>query len=157
MPTLYIASTQTMILDSCHRYTHPITGIVYGGTDYDNPAKCSEIGAVPLTLQEPSPGMSPDGWEIVEVIGGYLRRPTGETILPPPTPPPQEFTKLAIRRAMRRLGIESQLDALLSASPLFKSDWADATAIDLSDPMTVLALASASIDVSAVIAEILKG
>lgn len=74
-----------------------------------------------------------------------------------PPAPPEQFSKLDIVRAMRRLGTESQLDALLAASPLFAKDWDNAQIITLSDPMTAAALAQASIDVAAVIAEIHKG
>lgn len=96
MPSLYIPSTQTMILDYGHRYTHPTTGIGYGRTDYDDPAKLAEIGAFPLTMQNPAEGMSADGWEIVQVGEGYVRRPTGESPIPVPpyVPPPQnEYLK----------------------------------------------------------------
>jgi hypothetical protein len=160
-----------MILDYGHRYTHPVTGEVYGRTDYDDPAKLAEIGAFLLTMHVPAEGMSADGWEIVQVGDGYVRRPTGETPIPakPQEPPPESvvvapsqtasttFSKLKIRRAMRRLGIEGQLDALLSASALFEHDWADALEIDLQDPITVEALGAANIDIDAVIAEIRNG
>lgn len=60
------------------------------------------------------------------------------------------FAKLDIRRAMRALGNESTLDALLDLVPQFKTDWADAQEIDLADPMVQQALESASIDIAAV-------
>ena len=64
----------------------------------------------------------------------------------PPEPPPQTvFTKLAIRRAMRSLGIEAKLDALLAASHTFAADWQDAQEIDLADPVLIEALAAGSI------------
>ena len=60
-----------------------------------------------------------------------------------PKPPEQTvFTKLAIRRAMRTLGIESKLDALLNASDTFRADWTDAVEIDLADPVLLRALSS---------------
>ncbi len=65
-----------------------------------------------------------------------------------PAPPPPErtiFTKLAIRRAMRQLGIEAKLDNLLNASAQFRADWNDAQEIDLADPVLVAALGSGSI------------
>ena len=65
-----------------------------------------------------------------------------------PAPPPPErtvFSKLAIRRAMRSLGIEAKLDALLAASAVFRADWTDAQEIDLADPVLLDALASGSI------------
>ena len=65
-----------------------------------------------------------------------------------PAPPPPErtvFSKLAIRRAMRSLGIEAKLDALLAASAVSRADWTDAQEIDLADPVLLDALASGSI------------
>ena len=62
-----------------------------------------------------------------------------------PAPPPPErtvFSKLAIRRAMRSLGIEAKLDALLAASAVFRADWTDAQEIDLADPVLLDALAA---------------
>ena len=65
---------------------------------------------------------------------------------PEPEPPlPTVFTKLQIRRAMRGLGIEAKLDALLEGSAMFRSDWQDAQEIDLADPVLVQALAAGSI------------
>ena len=65
---------------------------------------------------------------------------------PAPEPVPQTvYTKLAIRRAMRSLGIEAKLDALLAASATFAADWADAQEIDLVDPVLVEALTAGSI------------
>lgn len=60
-----------------------------------------------------------------------------------PAPPEQTvFSKLAIRRAMRSLGIEAKLNALLDASDTFRADWTDAQEIDLADPVLLEALAS---------------
>ena len=62
---------------------------------------------------------------------------------PAPEPPRQTvFSKLAIRRAMRTLGIEAKLDALLSSSDTIRADWQDAQEIDLADPVLAEALAS---------------
>ena len=65
-----------------------------------------------------------------------------------PQPPPPEqtiYSKLAIRRAMRELGIEEKLDGLLNASAQFRADWTDAQDIDLSDPVLIAALQAGSI------------
>jgi hypothetical protein len=43
------------------------------------------------------------------------------------------FTKLQIRRAMRKMGIEDKLDAALSGNVEFQKDWNDAQEIDLND------------------------
>ena len=53
---------------------------------------------------------------------------------------PKIFTKLAIRRACRTLGLENKLDALLESNELFKKDWDDAQEIDLADSITSKAL-----------------
>lgn len=50
------------------------------------------------------------------------------------------YTKLAIRRACRNLGLENKLDELLSSNALFKKDWDDAQEIDLADAITSQAL-----------------
>ena len=55
------------------------------------------------------------------------------------------FSKLAVRRAMRTLGIEAKLDALLSASDTFRADWTDAQEIDLADPVLTVALSTGGI------------
>ena len=66
-----------------------------------------------------------------------------------PPPPPSEisrvFSKLKVRRAMRSLGIESRLDAILGSSPTFAADWLDAQEIDLDDPVLREALAAGNI------------
>ena len=55
------------------------------------------------------------------------------------------FAKLEIRRAMRSLGIEQKLDALLSQNETFRKDWQDAREIDLNDEITKKALESGGI------------
>ena len=63
-----------------------------------------------------------------------------------PKPPEQTvFSKLAIRRAMRTLGIEGKLDSLLNASGTFRADWQDAQEIDLADPVLTSALVTGGI------------
>lgn len=65
---------------------------------------------------------------------------------PEPAPPEQTvYSKLAIRRAMRELGIEAKLDTLLNASAQFRADWSDAQEIDLADPVLLAALQAGSI------------
>lgn len=54
---------------------------------------------------------------------------------PEPIPKQTTFTKLQIRRAMRQLGIEDELNAILSGNFQFQSDWNDAQEIDLNDSM----------------------
>ena len=63
-----------------------------------------------------------------------------------PAPPEQTiYSKLAIRRAMRELGIEAKLDNLLNVSAQFRADWQDAQEIDLADPVLLAALQAGSI------------
>ena len=67
------------------------------------------------------------------------------------------FSKLQIRRGLRALGDEAKLDALLNASPEFKSDWSDASEIDLNDEMTQAALEQSDIDIEALKDIVLNG
>lgn len=70
---------------------------------------------------------------------------------------PSIHTKLAIRRACRALGLEERLDALLGASAQFRTEWSDALEIDLTDPMTLAALARekfSAADIAAIVAKI---
>ena len=71
-----------------------------------------------------------------------FRDMTEEELAPYRPKPPEQtvFTKLAIRRAMRSLGIEAKLDALLNASDTFRADWTDAQEIDLADTVLLQAL-----------------
>lgn len=60
-------------------------------------------------------------------------------IVPKPAPTPSYdntiFTKLQIRRALRKLNLEKVLDTLLSSNVSYKNEWNDAVEIDLDDPM----------------------
>lgn len=72
---------------------------------------------------------------------------------------PKIYTKLAIRRACRTLGLENKLDALLESNSLFKKDWDDAQEINLADSITSQALrtnAFTDAEYDAVIEELLK-
>jgi hypothetical protein len=74
---LYVEATNTVIL-SGERYIHPDTGIVYGGTDYGDPAKLAEIGAVPLRALTPTEGLEIVEWVVEddsENPGGKQYRP----------------------------------------------------------------------------------
>ena len=55
------------------------------------------------------------------------------------------YTKLEIRNAMRELGIESKLDALIQSSPIFETEWRDAQDIDLAYPTLRQALAAGGV------------
>jgi len=66
----------------------------------------------------------------------------------------QDVRKIQIRRTMRAMEIEAQLDAVLS-NELFKKDWDDCgNCINLSDPVVIEALSAGTIDVDAVKREI---
>lgn len=53
---------------------------------------------------------------------------------------PKIYSKLSIRRACRKLGLETKLDTLLSSNATFKADWDDANEINLNDNVTSQAL-----------------
>lgn len=101
--------------------------------------------AVPVTDEK-----GRHGWKFNPEADAEWREANGYTFDHDPRPatepvPRTVFTKLKIRRAMRSLGIEAKLDALLSASATFAADWADAQEIDLADPVLVEALTAGSI------------
>ena len=66
------------------------------------------------------------------------------------------FTKLQIRRAMRALGNEDELDTLLANNSGFQKDWNDASEIDLSDSMVQQALTQIDVDIIAIKKKILN-
>lgn len=68
--------------------------------------------------------------------GALLEKPVIEVEEPEKT----VFSKLAIRRACRTLGLEGKLNAMLEASEVFRADWTDAQNIDLADPVLLQAL-----------------
>ena len=75
---LYIEVTNTVITDPTQRYIHPVTGEVYGGTDYADPAKVDQIGAVPLRVVAPTAGLEVVRWVVEddsENVGGKSLRP----------------------------------------------------------------------------------
>jgi len=85
MNPLYIPATDTIIQDYSQRYIHPTTGIIYGGTDYDDAAKLAEIGAVPLTVESAPEGYRALTWETVEVEGAWVQRPATTEEIPAPS------------------------------------------------------------------------
>jgi hypothetical protein len=85
MNTLYVPVTDTIIRDYSQRYVHPTTGIIYGGTDYDDAAKLAEIGAVPLTAESAPEGYRALTWETVEVEGEWVHRPATTEVIPAPS------------------------------------------------------------------------
>jgi hypothetical protein len=99
------------------------------------------------------------GWDVVADLRGtvyydadgkeYTQKELGDLpewallekpVIPEPVIPKTVFTKLAIRRTCRTLGLEGKLNALLASSDEFMSDWTDAQDIDLADPVLLQAL-----------------
>ena len=60
---------------------------------------------------------------------GWLRYDGGRPLSQLPT----KFTKLAIRRCLRKNGLEDRLDEVLSSNFAFKAEWDDAIQIDVND------------------------
>ena len=117
MVPLYIEATKTIVSDSSYRFVHPVTGEVYGQTDYDDPTKLEEIGAKPLRYQPPAEGMMAEDWEVVPEGAGFVRRPISEVAQPKLT--------LDELKAVKIKEIKSQCDALLNPS-----DWCYIRKID---------------------------
>ena len=81
----------------------------------------------------------------VEYDGAVELAEDGVNLIPATQKERTVFAKLEIRRAMRSLGIEEKLDALLSQNETFRKDWQDAREIDLNDEITKIALESGGI------------
>lgn len=81
----------------------------------------------------------------VEYDGAVELAADGVNLIPATQKERTVFAKLEIRRAMRSLGIEEKLDALLSQNETFRKDWQDAREIDLNDEITKKALESGGI------------
>ena len=81
----------------------------------------------------------------VEYDGAVELAEDGVNLIPAKQKERTVFAKLEIRRAMRSLGIEDKLDALLAQNETFRKDWQDAREIDLNDEITKKALESGGI------------
>lgn len=82
-----------------------------------------------------------DGYKAFDFPASLAEVKEGEIVKKEIAPPEKTvFSKLAIRRACRELGIENKLNALLEASADFKNDWSDAQHIDLTDEILLEAL-----------------
>lgn len=105
MQPLYVPTTKTEIRSKKHRYVHPTTGEVYGGTDYENPTKLAEIEAEPLRDEGAPKGYLVTSWRILPEEGGYVRTYDGLT------PIPQEPLESLINRAIkaRDVGTREQI------------------------------------------------
>ena len=81
----------------------------------------------------------------VEYDGAVELAEDGVNLIPAKQKERTVFAKLEIRRAMRSLGIEEKLDALLAQNETFRKDWQDAREIDLNDEITKIAMESGGI------------
>ena len=81
--------------------------------------------------------LTKDGYSAFDYPAGYYTIVNNQIIPRPITPPEPKttFTKLQIRRAMRKLNKEYLLDMCLSTSIQFNREWSDAIEIDVTDPM----------------------
>lgn len=71
-----------------------------------------------------------------------------------PAEPERLYAKLDIRRAMRSIGMEDALDAMLDSDPKYRKDWDTATVFTPSDPMYVKAFADLNFDPAPILAMI---
>ena len=81
-----------------------------------------------------------DGWirydgdlplSSLKMLQGVVVEETSAEEVPLPT----KFTKLQIRRCLRKHGYEDELDRILSSNAELKKDWDDCLDIDLNDEM----------------------
>ena len=119
-----------------------------GGSAVEAPFIMERGGKVVRGYNRPSNHdmLMEDGWLRYDGAAELSRlRLEGGEIREAPAPEPEPktvFTKLQIRRCMRRHGLEDQLNAIVSADARFKADWDDAQVISLNDEMFVNAIAS---------------
>jgi len=86
MLPIYVPASNTVITNYFQRYTHPVTGEVYGGADYDNGSKLAEIGAVPLRVMTHAADLEVVEWAVEddpENPGGKQYRPIMLRVQPP--------------------------------------------------------------------------
>lgn len=85
----------------------------------------------------------PKHWSKLTLDNGEIKEPVDNY---KPNYPKQTFTKLQIRRAMRRLGVEEKLDRILGSNRRIFKDWQDATEISFQDEVFKEALQKNGID-----------
>lgn len=100
-------------------YIHTATGTIY------------RPGAVVAGVQTHA-RMSDDAWAALGCVPYVAPPPEPPS---PPDPLAQPMSKLSLRRALRALGLEEALDAVLAADATAARDWADAQTLRLDDPM----------------------
>ena len=113
-----------------------------GAEAYEAPFSVSRDGETVLGYNRPTNEkmLLEDGWirydgdlplSRLKMLQGVVTEETSAEEAPLPT----KFTKLQIRRCLRKHGYEDELDRILSSNAELKKDWDDCLDIDLNDEM----------------------
>ena len=113
-----------------------------GAEAYEAPFSVSRDGETVLGYNRPTNEkmLLEDGWirydgdlplSSLKMLQGVVTEETSAEEAPLPT----KFTKLQIRRCLRKHGYEDELDRILSSNAELKKDWDDCLDIDLNDEM----------------------
>lgn len=113
-----------------------------GAEAYEAPFSVSRDGETVIGYNRPTNEkmLLEDGWirydgdlplSSLKMLQGAVTEETSAEEAPLPT----KFTKLQIRRCLRKHGYEDELDRILSSNAELKKDWDDCLDIDLNDEM----------------------
>ena len=113
-----------------------------GAEAYEAPFSVSRDGETVIGYNRPTNEkmLLEDGWirydgdlplSRLKMLQGVVAEETSAEEAPLPT----KFTKLQIRRCLRKHGYEDELDRILSSNAELKKDWDDCLDIDLNDEM----------------------
>ena len=113
-----------------------------GAEAYEAPFSVSRDGETVIGYNRPTNEkmLLEDGWirydgdlplSRLKMLQGVVVEETSAEEAPLPT----KFTKLQIRRCLRKHGYEDELDRILSSNAELKKDWDDCLDIDLNDEM----------------------
>ena len=113
-----------------------------GAEAYEAPFSVSRDGETVIGYNRPTNEkmLLEDGWirydgdlplSSLKMLQGVVVEETSAEEAPLPT----KFTKLQIRRCLRKHGHEDELDKILSSNAELKKDWDDCLDIDLNDEM----------------------
>ena len=113
-----------------------------GAEAYEAPFSVSRDGETVIGYNRPTNEkmLHEDGWirydgdlplSGLKMLQGVVVEETSAEEAPLPT----KFTKLQIRRCLRKHGHEDELDKILSSNAELKKDWDDCLDIDLNDEM----------------------
>lgn len=113
-----------------------------GAEAYEAPFSVSRDGETVIGYNRPTNErmLLEDGWirydgdlplNSLKMLQGVVTEETSAEEAPLPT----KFTKLQIRRCLRKHGYEDELDRILSSNAELKKDWDDCLDIDLNDEM----------------------